>query len=302
MMPSAVRSACIDIGSNTTRLLVAEAAADGFREVLSRRLFVPLAEDGGRAIDAETITVLASVVAAHAALARECGAERVHAVATAAIRHAANREALCATIWREAGVPVRVLDAAEEARLAFAGATATLPDPPDGVVGVADVGGGSSELVTGTVRGGVDWFASLPIGSGVLTERHVRSDPPSPDEIAALRAEADAAFAAVTAPACVCAYAVGGSATSIRRLCGDELTPRSLEAALAVVAAHPVREAAAGLSLARERVRLLPAGLVLLRAAAEAFGGLALEVARGGLREGVVLADFAARTRPSPGS
>jgi exopolyphosphatase / guanosine-5'-triphosphate,3'-diphosphate pyrophosphatase len=302
MMPSGVRSACIDIGSNTTRLLVAEPEGHGLREVLHRRMFVPLADGGGGAIDAETITVLASVVAAHAALARECGAERVHAVATAAIRHAANREALCATIWREAGVPVRVLDAGEEARLAFAGATATLPDPPDGVVGVADVGGGSSELVTGTVRGGVGWFGSVPVGSGVLTERHVRSDPPTTAELAAMRAEADAAFAALRPPRCVCAYAVGGSATSIRQLCGDELSPRSLEAAIAVVAAHPVREAAAGLSLARERVRLLPAGLLLLRAAADAFGGLELEIARGGLREGVVLADFAEGRRGVTGS
>jgi exopolyphosphatase / guanosine-5'-triphosphate,3'-diphosphate pyrophosphatase len=302
MMPSAVRTACIDIGSNTTRLLVAEPEGAGLREVLHRRMFVPLVNGGGGAIDPETITVLGSVVAAHVALARECGAERVHAVATAAIRRATNREALCAAIWRDAGVPVRVLDAAEEARLAFAGATAALRAPPDGVVGVADVGGGSSELVTGTVRGGVSWFASLPVGSGILTERHVHSDPPAPDELAALRAEADAAFATVIAPECVCAYAVGGSAMSIRRLCGDELTPRSLEAALAVVSAHPVREAAAGLSLARERVRLLPAGLVLLRAAAEAFGGLALEIAGGGLREGVVLADFAAVRRGHAGS
>jgi exopolyphosphatase / guanosine-5'-triphosphate,3'-diphosphate pyrophosphatase len=294
MMPSAVRSACIDIGSNTTRLLVAEPDGAGLREVLHRRLFVPLVDDGDGAIHPETITVLASVVAAHVALARECGAERVHAVATAAIRHARNREALCAAIGREAGVRVRVLDGAEEARLAFVGATAALPDPPSGLIGVADVGGGSSELVAGTVRGGVSWFVSVPVGSGVLTERHVRSDPPRADELAALRAEADAAFAAVRAPACECAYAVGGSATSIRRLCGDELSPRALEAALAVVAAHPVREAAAGLSLARERVRLLPAGLVLLRAAAEALGGLSLEIARGGLREGVVLEDFAA--------
>jgi exopolyphosphatase / guanosine-5'-triphosphate,3'-diphosphate pyrophosphatase len=294
MMPSAVRSACIDIGSNTTRLLVAEPDGPGLREVLHRRMFVPLADGGGGAIHPETITVLASVVAAHVALARECGAERVHAVATAAIRAATNREALCAAIGREAGVRVRVLDGAEEARLAFIGATAALPDPPSGPIGVADIGGGSSELVAGTVRGGVGWFVSVPVGSGVLTERHVRSDPPTAAEIAALRAEADAAFAAVRAPRCECAYAVGGSATSIRQLCGDELSPRALEAALAVVAAHPVREAAAGLSLARERVRLLPAGLVLLRAAAEALGGLSLEIARGGLREGVLLEDFAA--------
>jgi exopolyphosphatase/guanosine-5'-triphosphate,3'-diphosphate pyrophosphatase len=295
MMPSAVRSACIDIGSNTTRLLVAEPDGDvGFREVLARRMFVPLVASPEGVIDLETVTVLASVVAAHAAVARECGAERIHAVATAAIRHAANRDALCRAIRREAGLHVRVLDDAEEARLAFAGAVGTLPAPPDGVVGVVDVGGGSSELVAGTATGGVSWYTSIRVGSGMLTERHVASDPPTDAELHALRAAADAAFAGVRAPAAASVYAVGGSATSLRQLCGDELSPRSLEAALAVVSAHPVRDAARGLELARERVRLLPAGLVLLRAAAEAFGGVPLEVARGGLREGVVLEDFAA--------
>jgi exopolyphosphatase / guanosine-5'-triphosphate,3'-diphosphate pyrophosphatase len=295
MMPSAVRSACIDIGSNTTRLLVAEPDGDaGVREVLARRMFVPLVASAEGVIDVETMSVLASVVAAHAAVARECGAERIHAVATAAIRHAANRDALCRAIRREAGLHVRVLDDAEEARLAFAGAVGTLLAPPDGVIGVVDVGGGSSELVAGTAARGVSWYTSIRVGSGVLTERHVASDPPTDAELDALRAAADAAFAGVRAPVAGSVYAVGGSATSLRQLCGDELSPRSLEAALAVVSAHPIRDAAAGLSLARERVRLLPAGLVLLRAAAEAFGGVPLEVARGGLREGVVLEDFAA--------
>jgi exopolyphosphatase / guanosine-5'-triphosphate,3'-diphosphate pyrophosphatase len=288
-------SACIDIGSNTTRLLVAERAGAGLREVLSRRLFVPLVDGASRTIDPETVTVVASVVTAHAAVAHECGAERVHAVATAAIRDAANRRDLCAAIERESGLRVRILGHDEEARLAFAGATGTLPSRPDGTLGVVDVGGGSSELVAGTIAGGVSWYVSLRVGSGVLTARHVRHDPPSADELAALRAEAEAAFAGVDAPRPHCAYAVGGSATSLRRLCGDELTPHALDRALGILAAWRVRDAARHLSLARERVRLLPAGLILLRAASEAFGGLPLEVARGGLREGVVLEDFAAR-------
>jgi exopolyphosphatase/guanosine-5'-triphosphate,3'-diphosphate pyrophosphatase len=290
---NAVLSACIDIGSNTTRLLVAERDGAGLREVLARRMFVPLVARNGGPIHPDTVTVLASVVAAHAAVARDCGAERIHAVATAAIRHAANRDALCAAIRREAGLPVRVLDDADEARLAFAGATRTLPAPPGGIVGVVDVGGGSSELVAGTVAGGVSWYASVRVGSGVLTERHVRSDPPSDADLRTLRAEADAAFAGIAAPHPACAYAVGGSATSLRRLCGGELTPLALDDALRLVVSWSVRDTARRLDLARERVRLLPAGLVLLRAAAEAFGGLPLEVARGGLREGVVLEDFA---------
>jgi exopolyphosphatase/guanosine-5'-triphosphate,3'-diphosphate pyrophosphatase len=299
MMPSGVRSACIDIGSNTTRLLVAERDGSGLREVLARRMFVPLVARDGDGIDAETVTVLASVVTAHAAVARECGAGRIHVVATAAIRDAANGEALCAAVRRESGLTVRVLGHAEEARLAFAGATGTLPAPPRGTIGVVDVGGGSSELVAGTVARGVSWYVSLRVGSGLLTKRHVRGDPPTAEELDALRAAADAAFAGIRAPRADCVYAVGGSATSLRQLCGDELSPRSLEAALHVVAAHPIRDAASGLSLARERVRLLPAGLVLLRAATEAFGGVPLEIARGGLREGVLLEDFAADVRAS---
>ena len=290
-----MRGACIDIGSNTTRLLVAERAGAGLRELLARRMFVPLVPGTRGEIDAETIAVLASVVAAHAAVARDCGAERVHAVATAAIRHAVNRAALCAAVEREAGLPIRVLDDAEEARLAFAGATATLEDPPAGTVGVVDIGGGSSELVAGTVGDGVSWYASLRVGSGVLTERHVRGDPPTADELAALRAEAEAAFGAVAAPRPLHAYAVGGSATSVRRLCGDELSVRTLDRALELLGAWTVRDTARRLSLARERVRRLPAGLTLLRAASTAFGGVPLAVARGGLREGVLLEDFARR-------
>jgi exopolyphosphatase/guanosine-5'-triphosphate,3'-diphosphate pyrophosphatase len=290
-----MRTACIDIGSNTTRLLVAECNGAGLREVLHRRMFVPLSHGPRGTIDPETVTVLASVVAAHVATARECGAARVQAVATAAIRDAGNRAALCAVVEREAGLRIRVLSDAEEARLAFAGATRLLPVPPAGTVGVVDIGGGSSELVTGTVAGGVAWYASLRIGSGVLTERHVRADPPSARELDALRAEAEAAFGAVRAPRPAAAYAVGGSATSLRMLCGDELSADALDRALAALVACPVREAAERLSLARERVRLLPAGLVLLRAAARAFGDRPLRVARGGLREGVLLEDFARR-------
>jgi exopolyphosphatase/guanosine-5'-triphosphate,3'-diphosphate pyrophosphatase len=290
-----MRSACIDIGSNTTRLLVAERDGTGLREVLARRMFVPLASAGGGPIGPETIGVVAAVVAAHAATARECGAGGVHAVATAAIRQATDRDAFCAAVSREAGLPVRVLTDAEEARLAFAGATAALAPAPPGTIGVVDVGGGSSELVTGTTDRGVTWFRSLQVGSGVLTERHIRNDPPGPEELAALVAEAEAAFGTVAAPPIVAAYAVGGSATSLRQLCGDELSPAALDRALATLTTWPVREAAERLALARERVRLLPAGLILLRAASEAFGGLPLRVARGGLREGVVLEDFALR-------
>jgi exopolyphosphatase / guanosine-5'-triphosphate,3'-diphosphate pyrophosphatase len=283
-----VRSACIDIGSNTTRLLVAERHDGGLREVLVRRMFVPLLPEADGRIATETIGVLAAVVAAHAATARECDAERVQVVATAAIRAAANRDALCAAVALEAGLSVRVLDSAEEARLAFAGATRTLHDPPSGMVGVVDIGGGSCELVTGSVAGGADWFVSVPVGSGVLTDGHVLGDPPSPAEVQALRDRAAASFAALGAPRPAIAYAVGGSATSLRRLVGAELAHDSLERSVRILAETPVGEVARRFDLDPERVRLLPAGILIFEELSDRLDR-PLVIANGGLREGVIL-------------
>src|SRR4051794_37194416 len=146
-----VLCACIDIGSNTTRLLVAEMGQDGLREVLAQRAFTRLgkgtAPDGS--IAPEKIPQLGDVVAAQVAAARRLGVRRLRVVATAAIRRAPNREQLVAAIHRAAGVDVEVISAEEEARLAFAGATALLDPKPAGSIGVVDVGGGSSELVVG---------------------------------------------------------------------------------------------------------------------------------------------------------
>jgi exopolyphosphatase/guanosine-5'-triphosphate,3'-diphosphate pyrophosphatase len=283
-----MRCACVDIGTNTTRLLVAERTDDGLREVVAVRRFARLRSTDGE-IPAATIAHIAELVAAHVALAREHGASSVRAVATAAIRHAPNGHELCAAVQRAAGVPVDVLSGEEEAALAFAGALATFDEPPEGLIGVIDVGGGSSELVTGTARDGVGWSASLEVGSGVLTDRHVRSDPPSLEELAAVRAEIEQALAAVDSPKPRCVLAVGGSATSLAGAAGGALAPETIARVLAVLIAEPAADAARRLGLHAERAKLLPAGLMVLEAAWNAFGRPPLHVVRGGLREGVIL-------------
>jgi exopolyphosphatase/guanosine-5'-triphosphate,3'-diphosphate pyrophosphatase len=154
---------------------------------------------------------------------------------------------------------------------------------------VIDVGGGSAELITGSAREGVTWCTSIDVGSGVLAERHLRSDPPALDELAAVRAEIDAALAGVRPPAAAVVLAVGGSATSLAGAAGGELAPETIARVLSVLIAAPAEEAARRLGLHVERVRLLPAGLLLLEAAWNAFGPVPLRVAQGGLREGVVL-------------
>jgi exopolyphosphatase / guanosine-5'-triphosphate,3'-diphosphate pyrophosphatase len=281
-----VRCACIDIGSNTTRLLVAEPVDGALVEVMSLRVFTRLAS--GCPIPGDKVELVAQTVASHVRMARECGAQQIRTVATAAIRDAPNRAELCAAVARAAGVEVVVLSGDEEARLAFSGATRMLPDAPTGDVAVVDVGGGSSEIVIGSLAGGVSWSASFRVGSGELTDRYIRGDPPGADELRAVRRHAAGVFAGLQAPPAAVAYAVGGSATSLRRLIGPQLSHAALGEGLRVLAATPIAQLAQRLELHPQRVRVLPAGMVLLDEAVSVLGR-PLHVAPGGLREGVVL-------------
>src|SRR5215212_2256679 len=148
--------AAIDIGSNTTRVLVAEPQDGQLRKVMEQRAYTRIGKSSQHdgAIDAEKVAEVAEVVATQVRLAEEVGAEAIRTVATAAIRESANRDDVAAEISRIAGVPVEILSEEEEGRLAFIGATKTLGHPVEGEIGVVDVGGGSSEIVLGTVSGG----------------------------------------------------------------------------------------------------------------------------------------------------
>jgi len=133
--------AAIDIGSNTTRVLVAEPQEGQLRKVMEQRAYTRIGKgsqhDG--AIDADKVGEVADVVATQIRLAKEVGAEAIRTVATAAIREATNRTEVVAEIARVAGVEVEVLSEHEEGRLAFIGATKTLGHPVEGDVAVVDV-------------------------------------------------------------------------------------------------------------------------------------------------------------------
>jgi exopolyphosphatase / guanosine-5'-triphosphate,3'-diphosphate pyrophosphatase len=282
--------ACIDIGSNTTRLLVAQPAEGQLREVMQQRAFTRIGKGLRREerIPAGKLDEVAEVVATQVRLAHELGAERLRAVATAAIRRAANGADLCEAIQARSGVDVEILDGDEEARLAFVGATKTLGHPVDGDIVVADVGGGSTELAMGTVAGGARWSASFRVGSGFLADAYLRSDPPSIDELHAVREHASGVFEGIELDGPALGVAVGGSATSLRRLVGAHLEHETLERGVRVLATHPIAEVARRFELEPERVRLLPAGILILEAISDRLG-LPLQIGRGGLREGVIL-------------
>jgi exopolyphosphatase/guanosine-5'-triphosphate,3'-diphosphate pyrophosphatase len=296
-MPSsgALAYACIDVGSNTTRLLVAELRGGSLREVAVQRVFTRI----GKSLLAEgcipqpKIEEAARVVSLQAELAQTLGVVAVDVVGTAVVRDAPNRAELEAAILEAAGVPMRVLSGEEEARLAFLGASATLEGPADGRLVVVDVGGWSTEVVLGTRAGGVSWSESFRVGSGLLADVYLHSDPPNTRELAAVTAHVSEIFAPLDVPRPERAVAVGGSAASVCRIVGRGLNRRALERSLQLLSGAPCDEVAARIDIHPERVRLMPAGIAILHELARRLG-VELELGNGGLREGVVL-ELAAR-------
>ncbi len=285
-----MRIGCIDIGSNTTRLLVADCGGRRLQVVRQERSFTrignELLERG--ALSEAKIAEVVAVVAAQVASAHRDGASEIRMVATEAIRRAANGAELVRAITAVTGLAIDVLSGEQEARLAFIGAAATLEEPVDGELGVVDVGGGSSELVVGRPPSQIGWWASIGLGSAALTHIHLHHDPPQPAEIAAARADIARALAPLTVPRPAVAVAVGGSATCLALLAGAVLDPEALRDALDLLASEPSAVVAVRHAIDFRRARLLPAGLLVLAGAAEAFG-TALRVGRGGIREGVLL-------------
>jgi exopolyphosphatase/guanosine-5'-triphosphate,3'-diphosphate pyrophosphatase len=282
--------AAIDIGSNTTRVLVAEPQSGQLRKVMEQRAYTRIdkASQHDGAVDQAKIDELAAVVATQVHLAQEIGARAIRTVATAAIREAANRDDIVAEINRVAGVDVEILSEHEEGRLAFIGATKTLGHPVEGDVAVVDVGGGSSEVVLGTVPDGLRSVQSFKIGSGSLADDLLSSDPPSPSEIRAVRDAIADFFADEEFEQPEQAVAVGGSATSLRSLVGSVLEYETLERAIRVLTGDPIADVAKRFELDPRRVRILPTGVLLLEKLSELLGR-PLQIGKGGLREGVIL-------------
>jgi exopolyphosphatase / guanosine-5'-triphosphate,3'-diphosphate pyrophosphatase len=282
--------AAIDIGSNTTRLLVAEPVDGQLKKVMEQRAYTRIGKalDGDGAILPGKVGEVCEVVATQVRLARELGAETIRSVATAAVREAGNGAQVAEAIATASGVAVDVLSDEEEGRLSFIGATKTLGHPVEGKVGVVDVGGGSSEVILGTVPGGVEAVRSWRVGSGALADELIGSDPPSAAEIRKVRDRIEEIFEGVEIERPAQAVAVGGSATSLRRLVGAVLEYETLERGIRVLCGDPAVEVARRFELDPERVRILATGVLLLEKLSELLGQ-PLQIGKGGLREGVIL-------------
>jgi exopolyphosphatase / guanosine-5'-triphosphate,3'-diphosphate pyrophosphatase len=291
-----VRLACVDVGSNTTRLLVAEPIPTGLRGLHNERLFTLI----GRSIDPEgripahKVNETAAAVANQAERARRMGAEGVRVVATAAIRRSANAAELAAAVEERAGVPLEVLSGDEEARLAYAGAAQALGGT-EGSLAVVDVGGGSTEIAFGDAEGRIVHATSVMIGSSTLADRHLATDPPTPEQIAAARADVAEAFEDLETRPVDHGAAIGGSASSLEHLAGRELGQVEIAEALDLLQRESAWDIGARYELEPERVKLLPAGLLVLEELTRRLR-LPLRICKGGLREGVILEMIRNRT------
>ncbi|MEA2496573.1 MAG: exopolyphosphatase / guanosine-5-triphosphate,3-diphosphate pyrophosphatase [Thermoleophilaceae bacterium] len=239
-------------------------------------------------IPGRKIEETAEAVAAQVDSALRLGARLITVVGTAVLRSAPNAGELAESVERRTGFPLRVLSEQAEAELSFLGATSMSEIEGDGPVAVADVGGGSSELAIGHPGAKPEWWHSLAIGSAALARRCITSDPPTPEEVANCRDRAAEVIGALDPPPVQTALAVGGSATSLRLLAGPRLDDRALERALHVLAHATCADVARDHEIDIRRVKLLPAGIAILAAFAGLLG-VPLQVARGGLREGVIL-------------
>jgi exopolyphosphatase / guanosine-5'-triphosphate,3'-diphosphate pyrophosphatase len=285
-----VNVAVVDVGSNTVRLLVARREGSQLVALDEGREHLFLGEDVERdgRLSAARIEEAAECVAGFVHGARGLNASAVEVIVTAPGRQGANGDELVRALVAAGGAPVRVLSADEEGELAFAGAVDAAGLQP-GSVAVVDVGGGSTEVVVGTVDGGPAWSRSLDLGAVRLTARFLADDPPGKRALAAARAEVERHLDGFAPPLPQAALATGGTARGLRKLVGRELGAGEFDAALAILAKRPAAKTAKTFGLHERRARTLAAGAVVLAALQERVG-VPLEVSRAGLREGAALA------------
>jgi exopolyphosphatase / guanosine-5'-triphosphate,3'-diphosphate pyrophosphatase len=204
------------------------------------------------------------------------------------VRDAPNRAELLERIERETGITCRVIDGETEASLTFLGATNG--HSLTGTLAVGDIGGGSTERII-AVDGAIRERLSVPIGSGRLTERAISHDPPTEADLSAAAQAADEAFRSLRPVTATELLLAGGTASALGHLQGTEmLDDAALDAALRTLRSAPAAELAPRIGEEVARVGLMAAGAIIVRALARTCGLSAATVARGGIREGTLLA------------
>jgi exopolyphosphatase/guanosine-5'-triphosphate,3'-diphosphate pyrophosphatase len=300
------RLAAIDVGTNTVLLLVAERRGGALAPVVERAEITRLGRgvDATGRLDAKAIQDTVDVLARYAREARALGAERIVCVATSAARDAANGAEFFDAARAAAGLVPEVISGDEEARLVYASAWRDFGGARAGAVPLAvlDVGGGSTEFTFGEgplpVR-----RTSLQVGAVRLTERHVRTDPISPEDLAALQAAAREALrplSAMALPPGGRLVGVAGTVTTLSavsqalpsydaaRVHGAALSLSETEALVRRLAGLPVKARAALPGMEPKRADVILAGALVVAEAMRATGFDRLTVSDRGVRWGLL--------------
>ena len=301
------RVAAVDCGTNSIRLLIAEAGPDGGLVEVDRRTEVVRL---GQGVDAtgefhpDALTRTFAATDAYAALLRDAGVTSadIRFVATSATRDARNRDVFVAGIHDRLGVEPEVISGRTEAELSFAGALSRLADPAEPVL-VVDIGGGSTELVLGSAAGEVQHAVSLDVGSVRLTERFLRTGPPDPADLAAAAAHVDALLdgSGVDFAAVRTWVGVAGTATTLagvhlglerydrERVHGSLIPLPALRSLFQQLAASTVAEIRALPSMHPGRADVVTAGTLVAVRVAERLGVAGLLVSESDILDGTAL-------------
>ncbi len=288
------RVGVVDLGTNSTRLLVADVEEGAVREVERRLTITRLGEgvDERRILLPTALARVRNALADYRRVLEASGAERTLAVATSAVRDAENGEAFLGEVEWSYGFETRLLTGDEEAVMTLQGVAGGRAPAPGTMV--VDVGGGSTELVL------ADWHRSLDLGCVRLTERFLHSDPPYPAELAACRGHIRALLPAEPAP--TRAIGVAGTVTTLAVLSlgldeedvallhGHTMSREWIEAEVARLAALPVAGLQALRGMHPDRAPVIVAGGLVLVETLRRYGLDELEVSERDLMHGAALA------------
>ncbi|MEJ5297591.1 MAG: Ppx/GppA phosphatase family protein [Armatimonadota bacterium] len=295
--------AAIDIGTNSVLLLVAEALPDGTLKPLvdiSEITRLGQGVDRTHRLNPEAADRTLEVLRVFAAKARESGAERLTAIGTSVLRDVSDSAAFLKRAREILGVPLRIISGEQEAELAWLSVVTDislgLPHP----VAVADVGGGSTELITGAADGTMVSAVSVDVGAVRLTERFLRSDPPGAEELHAARHQALDALGAVAAKShCRSLVGVGGTAVNLARMShpdaalpevhGQCINTKTLRELTGRLAAMPVEERRMTRGLEPKRADVIVAGALIFDALLEVLKLDSLTVSTRGARFGAAI-------------
>jgi exopolyphosphatase/guanosine-5'-triphosphate,3'-diphosphate pyrophosphatase len=303
-----MRVAAVDIGTNTVLLLVVEGGAEqGAVRVLADRAEITRLGEGldrTKHLSPAAVERTCACLAAYAGEARSLGAQRVAVVGTSAMRDAPEAGSLKAFVRSSFGVDVRVVTGMQEAELTFRGALRGLPGEAQGNRTVFDIGGGSTEVLIGRVApGGVhtEYAESFDVGSVRMRERCLHGDPPSPEDILALRELLRRRFEGIPAlPPQTIPVGVAGTVTTLAavamglapydgtRIHGTRMETPVLEALAGRLASLDTEARKAIVGMEPKRADVIVAGAHIALALLEHWKAPAFLVSDGGIRWGLV--------------